>query len=149
MILDTIENADQYKLLGNRMATALDYMKTADLSTIDPGKYEIEGSDIFALVQDYDTKNRLECKLESHRKYIDIQYLLKGIEFVGHTLLNNQKPVKEYSAEDDYMLFSEESSFFELKPGMFAIFHPSDLHMPSVYEKNPEKVRKVVIKVKI
>ena len=149
MILDTIENADQYKLLGKRMATALDYMKTADLSTIDPGKYEIEGSDIFALVQDYDTKNRLECKLESHRKYIDIQYLLKGIEFVGHTLLNNQKPVKEYSAEDDYMLFSEESSFFELKPGMFAIFHPSDLHMPSVFEKQPEKVRKIVIKVKI
>lgn len=149
MILDTIENADQYKLLGKRMATALDYMKTADLSTIDPGKYEIEGSDIFALVQDYETKNRLECKLESHRKYIDIQYLLKGREFVGHALLNNQKPVKEYSAEDDYMLFSEESSFFELKPGMFAIFHPSDLHMPSVYEKQPEKVRKVVIKVKI
>ena len=149
MILDTIENADQYKLLGKRMATALDYMKTADLSTIDPGKYEIEGSDIFALVQDYDTKNRLECKLESHRKYIDIQYLLKGIEFVGHTLLNNQTPVKEYSSEDDYMLFSEESSFFELKPTMFAIFHPSDLHMPSVFEKQPEKVRKVVIKVKI
>ncbi len=149
MILDKIENADQYKLLGKRMATALGYMKTTDLSTVEPGKYEIDGSDIFALVQDYETKNRLECKLESHRKYIDIQYLLKGSEFVGHTLLNNQTPVKEYSAEDDYMLFSEKASFFELKPGMFAIFHPSDLHMPSVYEKQPEKVRKVVIKVKI
>jgi len=149
MILDKIENADQYQTLGERMTTAIKYMKATNLSAVEQGKYEIDGSNIFVLVQDYETKNRLECKLESHRKYIDIQYLLKGSEFVGHTLLNNQTPVKEYSAEDDYMLFSEEASFFKLIPGMFAIFHPSDLHMPSVYENQSEKVRKIVIKVKI
>ncbi len=149
MVLDKIENADQYKSLGPRISKALEYMKVTDLSHIEPGKYEIEGNDIFVLVQDYETKNRLECKLESHRKHIDIQYLLKGNEFVGHTMLNNQTPFKEYSSEDDYMLFNEEASFFELKPGVFAIFYPSDLHMPSVFEKQPEKVRKIVIKIKI
>jgi YhcH/YjgK/YiaL family protein len=149
MIIDKTEHISRYKGLGERIAKGLEYMVSTDLSAAAPGKHLIEGDDIFVLVSDYETKNRAECKLESHRKYIDIQYLTKGAEWFGYTPLKGQTPVKEYSEADDYMLFDEPASFTKLEPGLFAIFFPSDLHMPSVYDKVAENVRKIVIKVRI
>lgn len=73
MVIDKIENSNPYAGLSNNIAKAFAFIKETDLLSIAVGKHEIDNSDIFANVMEYDTKEESEGKLESHFKYIDIQ----------------------------------------------------------------------------
>ena len=83
MIIDKIENAHLYKGLSKRIEKAFEYIRATDLKNIKPGKYEIDGENIFALISEYKTKSEQEGKLEAHRKYIDVQYVISGEEIDG------------------------------------------------------------------
>jgi len=88
--------------------------------------------------------------METHRKYIDVQYMIAGAEQVGHAMLDKQQPSKEYDANDDYLLVGDAPDFFtQLHAGMFMIFFPTDLHMPCIQIDKPAKVKKVVVKVAV
>ena len=104
---------------------------------------------MFALVQEYETKNDSDAKLEAHKKYIDVQYIISGEELIGITPLINQTPCKEYDAEHDYALYDDTCSFVKITAQQFAILFPEDLHKPGIKISNPSKVKKVVIKVRI
>ncbi len=149
MIIDKIENSGLYLNLGKRIAKAFKYINSTDFSRIEPGRYEIENDNIFAIVNEYETKNVSDCVLEAHRKFIDIQYICSGVELIGVAPLVNQIPTKEYDESKDCAFFNEETSFVEMTGGMFAIFFPDDLHMPGVKTDSILKVKKVVIKVRI
>lgn len=150
MILDKIENSHLYAKTHSGIHKAFDYIKNTDFSKIAKGKYEIDGDDIFAIVNEYETKIPEEYLLESHIKYIDVQFIAQGIEQIGITTFTNQKPVKSYNSEDDYMLFKEPYNLVTLNESMFAIFYPDDIHIPGlVANKTPSKVKKVVVKVKL
>src|ERR1035437_4233585 len=101
MIIDRLENALTYNALHKRISAAFRYLQTTNLVTIAPGKYEIEGDDLFAIVQEYDTMDAANEQMESHKKYIDVQYMIQGEELVGHGLLKDQKIAKEYDPEND------------------------------------------------
>jgi YhcH/YjgK/YiaL family protein len=146
MVIDKIENYKLYVKLNERFETAFDYIKDNDLVQIASGKYSIDGDDIFAIVQEYDTKEKAECKLEGHKKYIDIQYMIQGSEFMGVTTLANQEAITKNEA-DDYTFYNGDSTMFRVDAGMFTIFFPDDLHMPCLKVGKIEKVKKVVIKV--
>lgn len=148
MVLDKIENFKHYEMLSEKIALAFAYINETDFSQIALGKYEIDKDEVFALVQEYDTKDKSEGKLEGHRRYIDVQYIVSGIELMGVTSLANQKLISR-NDEDDYAFFEGDSSFVKVDAGMFAIFFPDDLHMPCIKFKQVSKVRKVVIKVRI
>ena len=149
MIIDKIENAGLYSGISERIKTALDYIQNTDFSIRENGRYEIDGDTIFALVNEYKTKNANESFLEGHRDYIDVQFIVEGFEQVGVVMLDGQKAVKEYDANDDFVLFSEKHSLISLKKDMFVIFFPDDLHMPGLKIGKPASVKKVVVKVKI
>ncbi|MFI5149265.1 MAG: YhcH/YjgK/YiaL family protein [Bacteroidia bacterium] len=149
MIYDKVENASLYAPVGSRIAKGLDYIKNTDFNGMEPGKQEIEGEDLFAIISEYETKEEQECALEAHRKYLDIQYMLNGSEQIGVSTLYKQEPVKAYNDKDDYALYADKMSFFELKSGTFAIFFPDDLHMPGVKHHTRAKIRKVIVKVRI
>jgi YhcH/YjgK/YiaL family protein len=149
MIIDKIENSGLYLNLSKRIAKAFKYVDSTDFSRIEPGRYEIEDDNIFAMVNEYETKNVSDCILEAHRKFIDIQYICSGVELIGVAPLVNQIPTKEYDETKDCAFFNEETSFVKMTGGMFAIFFPDDLHMPGVKTDSISKVKKVVIKVRI
>jgi YhcH/YjgK/YiaL family protein len=149
MIIDKIENASLYTGISERIKTALDYIQNTDFSIMGNGNYEIEGDTIFALINEYKTKNANESFLEGHRDYIDVQYIVEGFEQVGVVMLDGQKAIKEYDANDDFVLFTEKHSLVSLKKDMFVIFFPDDLHMPGLKIGKPALVKKVVVKVKI
>lgn len=150
MIVDKIENSHLYANIHLGINNALAYIKNTNFSELSKGKYEIKGDEIYAIVNEYDTKTPNEHLLESHIKYIDIQFIAEGIEQIGITTFYNQKPVKLYDNEGDYMLFKEPYDLITLKKDMFAIFYPDDIHIPGLLaNKQPSKVKKVVIKVKI
>ena len=149
MITDKLSNSHLYSGLGERINKAFDYLNNSDFSKIEPGKYEIDGENIFALVNEYNTKDESEGKLESHKKYIDVQFVAKGKELMGYAPLGNQKVIDEYNEQNDITFFSGEQSFVKVDEGMFAIFFPTDIHMPGIKFGEKSYVKKVVIKVKV
>jgi YhcH/YjgK/YiaL family protein len=149
MIIDKLSNSNLYSGLSERIYKALTYLKETDFSKMELGKYEIEGENIFALVNEYNTKDESEGKLEAHKKYIDVQFVAKGSELMGYAPLENQKIINEYNEQNDITFFEGERSFTNVDEGMFAIFFPTDVHLPGIKVRNPEYVKKIVIKVKV
>lgn len=149
MILDKIENADLYKSIHPGVKKALNYIKNTNFNDLPMGKHEIEGNDLFVIFKEYQTKQVDGNLLESHLKYIDVQYIVDGVEQMGVTMHTGQEPEKEYDAVDDYVLFDEPYDVITVTKGMFAIFFPDDIHMPDITTGVPSQVKKAVIKVKI
>lgn len=148
MIFDQISNIDMYACLGNRIAKAIAYIKTTDFSTMEIGKYAIDGTDVFAIVSEYQSKPEAECKPETHKNYIDIQMVISGSENIGYAPLINQTPSIEYNPDKDVMFFSETCDKIKLEPGLFSLFFPHDIHQPSIMIDKSENVRKVVVKIR-
>lgn len=150
MILDTLANAQRYFFLGPKFEKAFLYLQQTDFSTLEKGKYEIDGKDIFFMVNEYDTIDAAGEQMEAHKKYIDIQYMVTGEELVGHDYLKAQTPSKAYDEEKDFMLFGEKPAFFtKLSAGNFGVFFPTDLHMPNLKVEASVPVKKIVVKVSV
>jgi len=150
MIVDKLENFNLYSNLNTYFPIAFNFLKTTDFSTVKDGKHEIDGENVFAIINEYQTQDSANCSLEAHKKYIDIQFIFSGSEKIGVTTMFSQTPIKAYDEIDDYHLFNETADFISLTKGMFAIFFPDDLHMPgTLYNDCSETVKKIVVKVKI
>lgn len=149
MIFDKIENAHLYENISPLLKKAFTYIKQTDFTKLENGKHDIEEDNLFAIVQEYETKNDADAKLEAHKKYIDIQYIISGEELIGVTPLINQIPCKEYDTENDYALYDDTSSFVKITPKQFAVLFPDDLHKPGIKINTSGKVKKVVIKVRV
>ena len=149
MIVDKIENSGLYKNLSERIKRSFDYIKQTDLKKLQPGRYDIEGDNIFALINDYQTKLESEGKLEAHKKYIDVQYVIEGEELMGYAPLGNQQTLEAYKEENDIIFYKGEKVFIKVTEGMFAIFAPEDVHMPGIQSEKKSLVKKLVIKVKV
>ncbi|WP_298715553.1 YhcH/YjgK/YiaL family protein [Chitinophaga sp.] len=148
MIIDTLANADKYAGLGERFQAAFKWLRESGLAGLEKGKHSIEGDRIFAIVNEYDTIPAEGEQMESHRKHIDVQYIVSGEELVGHDMLRGQQVSRPYDDNDDFMLWADRPSFYtRLTPGDFAIFWPTDLHMPNLISGKSVKVRKIVIKI--
>jgi len=105
----------------------------------------------FGLEQVYTSKKREECFFESHRQYIDVQFILEGeeiIEVCDSSLLEISTP---YSKEMDLIKYKDtkQSSLIRLTKGDVAIFYPEDAHMPCVCTDTCVKVIKTVVKVRV
>ena len=148
MVIDKIENSHLYKGLSKRIEKAFEYIKATDLKNIKPGKYEIDGENIFALISEYKTKLESEGKLEAHRKYIDVQYVIIGEELMGYSPLGNQQILDPYKEQNDIVFYTGDKSFIKVSEGMFAIFFPEDVHMPGIASGRSSSVKKLVIKVR-
>jgi YhcH/YjgK/YiaL family protein len=150
MIIDRLENAPRYYTVHKRISEAFHFLHATDLTAITPGKHTIDGDNLFAIVQEYDTMDSASEQMEAHKKYIDVQYMILGAELVGHAILTGQTPSKVYDAAADYMLFPDTPSFFsKMDAGTFMVFFPTDLHMPCIKEIEPATVKKVVVKVRV
>jgi len=150
MIVDTVINRNVYSNISSRIKTALDYLATNDFSGMEPGRYEIDGNNLFALVQTYESILKEQGKWECHRNYIDIQYIAEGTEQIGYNNIVNMNVKSEYNPEKDIEILTGDGDYISLTEGFYAIFFPQDAHQPKVAPENkPGQVRKVVIKVKI
>lgn len=149
MIIDSLKNAGLYYGVSPRLKSAFEYLQKTDFEKMDPGKYEIDGTNVYALVQQYETKPLEQGAWEAHRKYIDVQYVYDGSELMGYSCREGMKVAKEYDESGDYLLFEGEGNFFKVEAGSFAVFAPEDVHMPCIAIAASAKVKKVVVKVAV
>lgn len=147
MIVDIFENSNKYYYLNKRFEKAFEYIKSTDFSLMQCGRYEIEGDDIYININEYNTKK--ETKMEFHRKYIDIQFITKGEEYIGYSPLKSITVINEYDEKNDIGFAEAGKSFVKIKKGMFMILFPEDAHQPCTAVDESICVRKVVVKVRV
>ena len=148
MILDSLKNSAVYVGADDRLAMAFDFLSETDFSSFPDGKVELKGDEVFAIVQSYESKLIEDAKWEAHRKYIDVQFIVEGVEQIGVTKVDSLTPTTEYDDDGDCVLLEGNGDMLTLSAGDFAILHPWDAHMPGVAINTPSAVRKVVVKIK-
>jgi len=151
MILDTLPLWRRYAPLHPRFPRAFAFLEAVTAETAD-GRHEIDGDEIYALVQRYQTRPPADMKLEAHRRYIDIQFLVRGREVIHWAPLAALADVTlPYEAAKDVGFFaaSVETLPVRLAAGQFAILFPDDAHAPCCAWGEPEDVLKVVVKVAV
>lgn len=133
-----------------------EYLKTANLAEVfakvTPSckqVVEIDGTDVYAIFQEYTTKRHEDARLEGHRTYADVQYIYEGEEMIGYADLKEIKGDADYNAEKDiFFCEANKRSAVIVSAGDAAILEPSDLHAPCMMMEQQKTVKKIVFKVK-
>lgn len=150
MIMDSLQNVSQYYCLGGRVEQALRYLAGEDFSKLEHGNYEVEGDNIFTRVRCYIDGGRAPetCVWEGHRNYLDIHYVVEGVERFGYA---DRRRMTEtaYNATKDQIDFTGEGDFLTVYPGTFIITGPDDIHLPCVRDRELPALKKVIVKVKL
>ena len=148
MIIDEICRADEYVDLSEGIRTALRFLKETNLQSIEPGRHDVDGNRVFAIVESYQTKSMDHGFWEAHRKHLDVQCVISGQEQLGYAPVSTMTG-EPYDEERDFYKLRGTGDFVTLRPGMFAILKPQDAHMPGMAIGNSQAVKKIVIKVRI
>jgi biofilm protein TabA len=148
MILDSLGSSGHYAALHRSFASAFSFLRMIDPASLEPGKYTIEGDDVYASVSLGPGKKQSEAVLEAHRRYIDIQYVVRGEERMGWRHLKEcQGMQKPYDAKADVEFYGDHPSVWvDVRPGNFVVFFPSDAHAPMI---SADQILKVVVKVRV
>ena len=92
-----------------------------------------------------------EGRFESHKDYLDIQYIAEGYESFGQALVCDCK--LNESVPDNDVYFYDTPEFYtqvNLKAGDLVVVPPEEVHQPRVcYHGKKMMVTKVVVKVKV
>ena len=148
MIKDKLENCSIYYNISQNLKNGFEWLKSNNLDELNPEQYIIDGARLYANVQEYYTKDNAD--FETHKKYIDIQCMIKGTEKIGYCNKTDCTSVKNYNSEKDIeFLTCKNEDWINLKEGEFAVFFPNDAHKPSIKIKDKDFVKKVVVKVLI
>jgi YhcH/YjgK/YiaL family protein len=147
MVFDSCGNATFYTSLNKRFEKAFAYLAKTDLAPLEPGRYEIDGDEIYMMVMERELKKPEDAALEVHDQYIDIQVVVIGKESFGwrdrHTCA---APRGEMDTTKDILFYDDRATCtVTLTAGQFGIFFPGDAHAPLIGEGT---VKKCVVKVK-
>ena len=147
MIYDTLDNIKNYESLGN-IYDVLKFLAAEDFSSKEVGRYDIDGDNIYYMVQSYNTNPDKDIA-EAHKKYIDIQLILEGEELIGVAPISCDKEEVEAKPEKDAWLYRCETDFITMKPGYYMVLYPNDIHLPGKAVRDAQPCRKIVVKIKI
>lgn len=145
MIIDNLSNAEKYTCLHKDFKLVFDFLKNNDLTKLECGKHQLRGDEVFFNLQEYETKPTQ--KLEAHKKYIDIQVVAIGEEYMGYTNIDNTSLSESYDNERDVMFLNGNVDKLLATNKNFLIFYPEDAHMPALAVKEPKKVKKAIFKI--
>lgn len=149
MVYDKVGNIELYKGLSEDIYLGLEFLKNSN-PNIENGVHELSPR-VKAIVSEYQTKDVNEYGFEAHRKFVDIQFLIKGSEKICCLPIEKLEEKKPYQEDNDAAFYTANSKPIEIElgNGFFAIYYPQDGHMPGLCVEKPESVKKVVVKVRI
>ena len=128
-----------------------EYLTRTDLAALPLGRTDIAGDDVFVVISEGETRPPEQVRFEAHRRYIDIQFVVRGQEAIGVAPVASLVPAEPYDAAKDIEFFAtpRESAALALRGGDFAVFAPGDGHRPSLHLDGPHVSRKAVVKVSV
>lgn len=152
MILDKMQNISKYFEQNSDLKLISDFVNQFHEKKFEDGTYEIDGKRIFAMIQSCKTKPQTpEMMFEAHRDYIDVQYILQGMEKIRYAKLYEVNLVKEHYSKGKDIAFYEGAARadFVLTKGTFLLLDPADVHLPGLSADKPCFVRKIVFKIHV
>jgi len=159
MIVGKLNHLYRYKGISKNIDTAIDFVLEKGIDGIiamAPGKYEIDGKNVFMNRDTYVAKPKAETFFENHENYMDLQIVLKGQEYFAYTDISNPslKVTTPYNADKDVTKYNggdvdavTDSQWFILEEG-YALVYTEDVHLAKC-DVNGGTVEKAVIKIKI
>jgi YhcH/YjgK/YiaL family protein len=144
-----VEFAKQYHANKAMWDKAFTYLSNPHLDTIAPGKYAIDGDNVFVIVTDGPTKESNQAGWEAHRKYIDVQYVIKGKEMISVVPIDKATLTKPYDATRDAANYTAKGEDYIASPGTFLLLFPAEVHRPGVKVNGYDVVKKMVVKIKV
>jgi biofilm protein TabA len=145
MILDHLVNYQRYVDMHPAFAKAFEFL--AEMDPEMEGRFELDGDDLYCLVENVKPMGKENRRLEVHQKYIDIQYVVTGKDIMGWESVEEDAPGDLYDPDKDFRLIDTPPlCWVEVPAGYFAVFYPEDAHAPLAGDK---VIKKVVIKVKV
>jgi biofilm protein TabA len=145
--IDKIEFARQYHANKDYWDKAFAFIREHDLKTLAPGKYPIDGTNVFASITEDPSKDFDKTQWESHRKYIDLQYVITGEEKMGKYPFTKLVVTKPYDETKDVANYSGDGEIYTVPSGTFMIFFPANAHRPNITPGGNKLVKKLVIKI--
>jgi YhcH/YjgK/YiaL family protein len=148
MLVAQLEQAERYYDLHPAFVQAFAFLRRDDLAKLPEGRHEIDGERLFCAISNGPGRTRAEAKLEAHRKYIDIQYIISGDEEMGWRPTSSCTRIDTpYDAEKDIEFFEDVPyAWTTVPPGSFTIFFPEDAHAPLV---GAGPIHKAVLKIAV
>jgi biofilm protein TabA len=147
--VNKMEFAKQYH--GNKPGwdKAFAFLRDSDLLKLKPGKYIIDGDNVYATITEAPEKTFEQTTWESHRKYTDLQYVIKGKEKIGVAQASTATVTKPYDESKDAANYTAEGKYYVAESGTFYLFFPQDAHRPNIKVDGYDVVKKIVIKVRV
>ncbi len=151
MIYDKIDNLNKYVSESNfeKIKSFLALVS----KEMEEKRYEIDGDNIYANVESYDTKEYQDCRIEAHNKYIDIQCAISGAEGVGVYRRSELETIDDYNLDKDVIHFKMETAVEVAhtvnSAGYFTMLYPEEAHSPKQKAIGCNRVKKFVIKMKV
>ena len=146
--IDSIQCAAEYAAHPERWNSAVAFIKGHNLDSIPKGSYPIIGDTVYASVTEDSSKDFEKTKWESHRKYVDLQYVIRGEEKIGVCPVTKATVTIPYNAARDVANYNAEGTYYSAVPGTFFLFFPTDAHRPNVTPGGNKIVKKLVIKIR-
>lgn len=150
MIADKLQNSSLYESIHPGFKAAFNFIRSLDSETKE-GEYQIQEG-IKAFVSEYHTGPTFKHEWESHKKYIDIQFCLKGKERLQYSPLDDRLHIREDKLEESDVIFYSgkgDETYIQLQNQMFVVLFPDDAHAPQLMVDKPEFIKKVVVKVPV
>ncbi len=151
MISDKLINMARYKQLLPQLLQVEKFIHNhRNEKNMPCCQYSIDGNEVFAIVQEYITRERKEIKWEAHRNYIDVQFISGGKESIGYAPIEELTLTEDYSGHNDIAFYNGPENFtnISLSEGMFAILFPGEGHLPCCINEVATNVKKIVFKIK-
>ncbi len=153
MIVAKMQNASDYRGIHPMLDKALECLTDDFLNTVSSETTHVEGNDLYATLNCFETMPDEKLFFEAHREYLDIHVVLSGeerMDIACTPLLKldeaASKPEKDFYAYHDK---SPEHQSIVLKHGDFLVAFPGDAHRVKGQVSGPSEVRKVVFKIKL
>lgn len=145
---DKQEFARQYMKNKALWDKAFSFLKDNDLDKIAPGKYPLDSNNAYVTVTEGASKELDKTNWESHRKYIDLQYIARGKEKIGVAPVSAATVTKAYDEAKDVANYIAEGQYYVAEPGTFFLFFAQNAHRPSILVDGFSTVKKVVVKIR-
>ncbi|HEX4119628.1 MAG TPA: YhcH/YjgK/YiaL family protein [Verrucomicrobiae bacterium] len=150
MIYGNLLHPDAFEFLKTSPTwrDAFNWLKTLSSNT-PVGVTELDGDRIYASVQRYDTLPAVQCRYESHRRYVDLQYCIGGGEIIDCCFSSELTTDGDFNEKKDVQFYlpSPKGIPVRMSPGCFTVFFPSDAHAPKRRDEVNSTVHKVVLKI--
>ena len=145
--IDKEQFAKQYHLNQAAWDKAFAFLKNTDLKSLTNGRHVIDGNNVYAIVTEAPSKDYDKTAFESHRKYIDLQYVITGEENMAKAPVSSVIISKPYDETADIAYYTGEGKIYTVPAGTFMLFFPTDAHRPNITPGGNKVVKKIVIKI--